>query len=109
MDDNGIVDRSQIIKRGENEWEHITELHQYQIPVLEENFLNKLKNPSNGFSEGRMLRKVASIPLVGVLEAERLGFDLGNKKDLERFLDFHPEYLSVRKIDTGSTGKIIIK
>lgn len=81
---------------------------QNNIPILEENYVRKM-NANNGFSEKRMFRKIASIPLLAVFEARQRGYDLDDERDLRRFLQDNPDYMTVEKIDTGRPANIIIK
>ena len=81
---------------------------QNNIPVLEQNYVAKM-NANNGFSEKRLFRKIASIPNVAHLKAYQDGYNLDDVKDLRRFLADNPDYLSVPAIDTGGSGKIIVK
>jgi len=86
-----------------------TFLTQDEIPCIEANLFQKLNDPANGFSEGRTMRRIASIPVVAEQIAKQEGYDLSSRKDLERFLRDHPEYMTVEKIDSGRSGHIIIK
>ena len=83
-------------------------LVQNNIPVLEENYIAKM-NSNNGFSKGRLFRKIASIPDVANLKAAQDGYDLDNVKDLHRFLRDNPDYMTVEKIKSNRSGNIIIK
>ncbi len=81
---------------------------QNNIPVLEENYVKKM-NANNGFSGQRLFRKIASIPIVAVLQARKDGYNLDDPKDLRRFLKENPDYMTVDKIDSGRSPNIIIK
>jgi hypothetical protein len=81
---------------------------QNNIPIIEDNYVRKC-NANNGFSEKRMFRRIASIPIIAHIEAHRQGYDLDNVKDLRRFLSENPDYMSVEKIDSGRDPRIIIK
>jgi hypothetical protein len=81
---------------------------QNNIPVLEENYVAKM-NANNGFSKQRLFRRIASIPDVAHLKAYQDGYNLDDVKDLRRFLADNPDYMTVDKIDSGKSGKIIIK
>ena len=81
---------------------------QNNIPVLEENYVAKM-NANNGFSKQRLFRKIASIPDVAHLKAYQDGYNLDDVKDLHRFLRDNPDYMTVEAIDTGRSGKIVVK
>jgi hypothetical protein len=81
---------------------------QNNIPVLEENYIERM-NTNNGWSKERMFRKIASIPVVAQFAAKEQGYDLDNMNDLHRFLQANPEYKTVNDIDTGASGKIIVR
>lgn len=81
---------------------------QNNIPVLEENYVAKM-NANNGFSGKRLFRRIASIPEVAHLKAFQDGYNLDDVKDLRRFLADNPDYMTVRAINTGASGHIIIK
>lgn len=83
-------------------------LVQNNIPVLEENYVLKM-NANNGFSEKRMFRKIASIPEVAHLKAYQDGYNLDDAKDLHRFLQDNPEYMTVEKILTNRDPHIIVR
>ena len=83
-------------------------IHQNNVPVLEQNYVEKM-NSNNGFSKQRLFRKIASIPDVAHMKAYQDGYNLDDPKDLRRFLSDNPDYMTVDKIDTGRSGKIIIK
>ena len=82
-------------------------MYQNNIPVLEQNFVEKM-NANNGFSKQRLFRKIASVPDVAMLKACQDGYNLDDVKDLKRFLNDNPDYMTVERIDTGASGKIII-
>ena len=103
------IDNSKVFIRGPGEYEHISEIHQNIAPTVDANLMQKIMDPANGFSEGRSIRKIASIPIVAMLKAEREGYDFSDRKSLDEFLKKHPEYMTVEKIDTGATGKIIVR
>ncbi len=81
---------------------------QDNIPVLDENYVAKM-NANNGFSGKRLFRRIASIPEVAHLKAYQDGYNLDDPKELRRFLNDNPDYMTVRNIDTGASGHIIIK
>ena len=81
---------------------------QNNIPVLEENYVRKM-NANNGFSEKRMFRQIASIPDVANMKAYQDGYNLDDVKDLYRFLNDNPEYMTVEKILTNRDPHIIVR
>jgi hypothetical protein len=81
---------------------------QNDIPVVDANFVEKLSR-SNGFSAKRLFRKVASIPVVAVTEAQRQGYDMSKAEDVRRFLAKNKQYLTVPGIDSGRDTRNIIK
>ena len=83
-------------------------LVQNNIPVLEENYVRKM-NANNGFSGKRMFRQIASIPDVANLKAYQDGYNLDDPKDLYRFLQENPEYMTVEKILTNRDPHIIVR
>ena len=84
------------------------ELHQDNIPVLEQNYVEKM-NLNNGFSEKRLFRKIASIPDVANLKAYQDGYNLDDPKDLRRFLADNPEYMTVERLKSNTDSHILIK
>lgn len=63
----------------------------------------------HGFSDDRLMKFNAAIPAWRVWEAEHvLGFNLADRKDFRKYLILHPEFL-VSPVDTGRSGKIIVK
>jgi len=83
-------------------------IRQDNVPVLEENYVQKM-NSNNGFSDKRMFRKIASIPVVAHLEATQKGYNLDDKKDLMRFLSENDDYMTVERLLSGNKHGIIIK
>lgn len=67
------------------------------IPILERNFVDKM-NLNNGYSKGKMFRKIASIPIVAMLKAAQDGYNLDDPKDLHKFLNENPDYMTVEKL-----------
>lgn len=108
MIDNTIVDNIRLKKLNDDEYVLTGSITQNNIPVLEQNYVEKM-NAGNGWSKERMFRKIASIPVVAQFKASQDGYDLDNKADLQRFLNDNPDYMTVNAIDTGATGHIIIK
>lgn len=84
------------------------ELHQDNIPVLEQNYVEKM-NLNNGFTEKRLFRKIASIPDVANLKAYQDGYNLDDPKDLRRFLADNPEYMTVERLKSNTDSHILIK
>lgn len=84
------------------------ELHQDNIPVLEQNYVEKM-NLNNGWTEKRLFRKIASIPDVANLKAYQDGYNLDDPKDLRRFLADNPEYMTVEKLKTNTDPHIIMR
>lgn len=83
-------------------------LVQNNVPILEENYVAKM-NSNNGFSEKRMFRKIASIPLVAHIKAYQDGYNLDDNKDLMRFLADNPDYMTVERMKSANTHNIIVK
>lgn len=83
-------------------------LTQDNIPILDENYVRRM-NANNGFSEKRLFRKIGSVPLLAVLEAKQKGYDMDDPKDIKRFLQDNPDYMTVEKIDSHRPANIIIK
>jgi hypothetical protein len=81
---------------------------QNNIPVLEENYVQKM-NTNNGFSKERLFRKIASIPEIANLKAAQDGYDLDDPKDLRRFLTDNPDYMTVRSINTKRDPHVIMR
>jgi hypothetical protein len=81
---------------------------QNNIPVLEENYVEKM-NANNGFSKKRLFRKIASIPIVAVLKAHQDGYNLDDEKELHRFLNDNPDYMTVDKILHPMKANVIMK
>ncbi len=81
---------------------------QDDIPIIEQNEAEKMLR-SNGFSGKRLMRKVASIPTLAVTMAEREGYNMSDAADVKDYLRKHPEYMTVKKFDTGHNGRVIVK
>lgn len=93
---------------GEDEMVITGGIVQNNIPVLEENYVRKM-NANNGFSEKRMFRQIASIPDVANMKAYQDGYNLDDPKELYRFLQDNPEYMTVEKILTNRDPHIIVR
>lgn len=70
---------------------------QDDMPIVEANYIERM-NSNNGFSKKKLFRKVASIPVVAVTEAERQGYNMSDPADVRRFLQKNPQYRTVRQI-----------
>ena len=81
---------------------------QDDVPIVQANFVEKLSR-DNGFSKKRLFRKVASIPVVAVTEAERQGYNMSNEADVRAFLKKHPEFMTVKGLKTDKPAGIIVK
>ncbi len=81
---------------------------QNNIPVLEQNYVEKM-NANNGFSKQRLFRKIGSIPIAAQLQAIQDGWDMDDPQQIYKYFGKEPDYLSVKAIDTGKSGKIIVK
>ena len=103
-----IYDAMGIRTLGEEDCVMAGHLTQNNVPVLEENYVDKM-NANNGFSEKRMFRKIASIPVVAALKASQEGYNLDDKKDLYRFLNENPDYMTVDHILSPRNAQIIVK
>jgi len=103
-----IYDNIGLKPLGENEAVLAGTITQNNIPVLDENYVKKM-NANNGFSQDRLFRKVASIPLVAWMKATQDGYNMDDEKDVRRFLLENPDYLCVDKLDKRSDPHIIVK
>lgn len=103
-----IYDNIGVKMLNDNECVITGNIVQNNIPVLEENYVQKM-NSNNGFTEKRMFRKIASIPVVAQFQATQEGYNLDDKKDLMRFLADNPDYMSVERIKSGGNKNYIIK
>ena len=86
----------------------IGSITQNNIPIVEENYVRKM-NANNGFSGQRMFRKIGSIPITEQLNAVQQGYNMDDPKDIYRYFGRNPDYLSVKSINTGASGHIIVK
>jgi hypothetical protein len=103
-----IQDNISVKMLGEDEMVVTGGIVQNNIPVLEENYVRKM-NANNGFSEKRMFRQIASIPDVANMKAYQDGYNLDDPKELYRFLQDNPEYMTVEKILTNRDPHIIVR
>ena len=103
-----IVNDIGVEQVGKEAFKLIGSIRQNNIPVLEDNYVRKM-NANNGFSKERMFRKIASIPDVAHLNAFQDGYNLDDEKDLHRFLQDNPDYMSVERLRTGRSPNIIMK
>jgi hypothetical protein len=92
-----IVNNMGVVFHGEQDMSLRGSITQDTTPVLEQNFVEKM-NLNNGFTEKRLFRKIASIPITDVLVATQKGYNLDDKRDRDRFLHEHPEFLTVDKL-----------
>mgnify|MGYP001385339766 FL=1 len=83
-------------------------IKQNNIPVLEENYVRKM-NANNGFSKERLFRKIGSIPITEHMNLIQRGYDMDDPKTVYKYFGQNPDYLSVQAINTGASGKIIVK
>ena len=105
---NTIYDAMGIRQLGEDDCAITGHVTQNNIPVLEDNYVQKM-NANNGFSEKRMFRKIASIPVVAAMKAAQEGYNLDEKQDLHRFLNENPDYMTVDHILSPRNAQIIVK
>lgn len=66
----------------------------------------------NGFTKGRGGRCIGEMPIAEYMEMERIARESGDYvtgKDLRKYLQNNREYMTVARINTGASGKIIIK
>ena len=103
-----IQDKISVKMLNDEEMVVTGEIVQNNIPVLEENYVRKM-NANNGFSEKRMFRQIASIPDVANMKAYQDGYNLDDPKELYRFLQDNPEYMTVEKILTNRDPHIIVR
>jgi hypothetical protein len=92
----------------ENEFESKTLVTQDYVPTIEENRWQKM-NGNNGWTKGRTMRRVASIPTLAMQIARDEGWDLDDRHELRRFIDSHPEFMTVKGFKTSNNPNIIIK
>jgi len=108
MYENTIVDNIGLKQLNADEYVVTGSVTQNNIPVLEQNYIERM-NTNNGWTGERMFRKIASIPIVAVYEAKQRGYDMDSPEGIRKYLAENPDYLTVNAIDTGASGKIIIK
>ena len=82
------------------------------VPLMTEAHFEKINGNNNGFSKERNQRCIGEIPLAEYLEMQRLA----NERDdpltgtqLKEYLRQNPGFITVNSLDTGASGKIIIK
>lgn len=83
-------------------------LYQNNIPILEENYVKKM-NSNNGFSERRMFRQIASIPVAAHIEAFNQGYNLDDPKEIYRFLNDNSDYMTVERLRSRNSHNILVK
>ncbi|MGB3988658.1 MAG: hypothetical protein WBK67_03155 [Minisyncoccales bacterium] len=103
-----IYDNLGLQMFGEEDCRLTGTITQDNLPVLEQNYVEKC-NANNGFTKKRMFRKIASIPVVAVLQAAKDGYNFDNRKDLNRYLEDHPGFRTVDAVLTGRSPNIIVK
>ena len=64
---------------------------QDEIPTIQANQAEMMANPS-GFTKNRLMRKMASIPSVVIMEAEKQGYDMNSRAGVMDFLKRNPQY-----------------
>ena len=69
--------------------------HQNEIPTLTANAVERM-NGTNGFTKGRLMRKIASIPSSAVRLAESIGYNMSDKNDVQDFLKKYPLYRTTK-------------
>jgi hypothetical protein len=110
---------SNVIVRGPNEYEHTTRFMIDQVPALDRTHRLRMANMAKkGWTDGREMKLNASIDAEVLWVAENIGcpcdycrgriWNLYDKGEYRKYLVVHPEWL-VAPIDTGRSGKIIIK
>jgi hypothetical protein len=79
-------------------------------PVLDQNYIDQC-NSNNGFTEKRMFRHLARIPVAVINAAKENGYDMNRDGDLMAFLSAHPQYMTVKKrlSQKNGDGRIIVK
>ena len=83
-----------------------TIIHQQDdMPIIEQNQAERMMK-ANGFTGKRLMRKVASIPVLAVIQAERDGYNMDDPADVKRYLLKHPEYMTVRAFDTRRDPRV---
>lgn len=103
-----LVNNLGIKELGSEEVGLVGNIVQNNIPILEENYVRRM-NANNGFTQKRMFRLIGSIPVTEELKARQMGIDLDDPHEVYKYFGKNPDYLSVNAIDTGKSGKIIIK
>lgn len=103
-----IVNNMGVMYHGSEDLSIRGSITQNNLPVLEKNYVEKM-NANNGFSEKRMFRKIASVPITAVMKAAQDGYDLDDKNDLFRFLQDNPDYMTVERMKSGNTHNIMVK
>ncbi|WP_421901303.1 hypothetical protein [Maridesulfovibrio sp.] len=81
------------------------------VPIMEQAHFEKMSG-CNGFSDERNQRVIGEVPLAEFFELQRQADAHGEPltgTQLKSFLAENPEYMTVTQIDTGHTGRIIVK
>jgi hypothetical protein len=106
-----LQDNSTIEHTGDGRFLQKMALVMDEGPELEQIHRLRMANAlrQHGFSDNRTMKFNAQIPAWRVWEAENiLGFNLADKKDFRKYLILHPEFI-IAPVDTGRSGKIIVK
>jgi len=106
-----LQDLSTVTPTGDGRYIQKTHLIIDEGPELD--YVHKLRIANsfrqNGFSDERLMRFRAAIPVERVWEAEHvLGFNLSDKKDFRKYLILHPEFIITPEC-TGRSPQIIVK
>lgn len=106
-----LQDLSTITPTGDGRWRHNQHYRIDEGPEIDHVANLRVANSlrQHGFSDDRTMKFNAAIPSWRVWEAEHvLGFNLSDRKDFRKYLILHPEFI-VSPVDTGRSGKIIVK
>lgn len=106
--DPTIVNNIEFKFLGENECCLTGGVTQNNVPILDENYVRKM-NANNGFSSKRYFRHIGTVPLVAWMVAHQEGRNLDDQTELRKYLEEHPEFMTVNRIDTGRDGRTIIR
>jgi hypothetical protein len=90
----------------------ITRVTSYDAAVAMSQADVERKLDRNGFTMERGGRVIGEMPVHEYFEMERLARDRGEQvtgTDLKKWLQDNREYMTVARIDTGRSGKLIVK
>jgi hypothetical protein len=111
MDVDDLLVKVHTLKDGKPEWLswQKVEIEDHR-PVLDQNYIDKC-NSNNGFTKKRMFRHLARVPVAVINIAKEHGYNMERDGDLMRFLNDHPQYMTVQKRLTpkNNAGRIIVK